>query len=93
MKVSYSYLPRQFSNPDAILGKIRELVIRGDFTLGLTLEKFENEFAEFIGSKYAIGVGSGTDALFLSLKALGIGDAEGYRKDEVSSAAYSDGSN
>lgn len=86
MKVSYSYLPRQFSNPDPILNKIKELVLKGDFTLGATLEKFENNFADFIGAKYAIGVGSGTDALFLSLKALKIGDGEGYRKDEVITA-------
>lgn len=87
MKVSYSYLPRQFANPDAILSDIKELVQKGDFTLGNKLEEFETRFAEFIGAKYAIGVGSGTDALFLSLKALGIGDGEGYRRDEVITTA------
>lgn len=86
MKVSYSYLPRQFANPDPILADIKKLVLKGDFTLGKTLEEFENQFAKFIGVKHAIGVGSGTDALFLSLKALGIGDGAGYRKDEVITA-------
>lgn len=87
MKVPYGYLPRQFSNPDPILAEIKELVLKGDFTLGGRLEEFENRFADFIGVKHAIGVGSGTDALFLSLKALGIGEGEGHRKDEVITAA------
>ena len=87
MKVPYTYLRRQFATPDAILADIKQLVISGDFTLGKTLEQFEKSFAQFIGVKHAIGVGSGTDALFLSLKALGIGDGAGYRKDEVITAA------
>lgn len=86
MKVSYSYLPRQFAEPDAILADIKALVLEGDFTLGRRLETFEKQFAEFIGVKHAIGVGSGTDALFLILKALGIGDNKGYKNDEVITA-------
>lgn len=73
MKVPFSYLPRQFENPDPILAKIKELVTSGALTLGKTVEAFEEAFAAFIGTRYAIGVGSGTDALFLSLKALGVG--------------------
>ncbi len=44
----------------------------GDFTLGKELQKFENKFAKLIGTKYAVGVNSGTDAIKLSLKVLGI---------------------
>ena len=73
MKVGYSYLAKQFAEPDAILADIKALVISGDFTLGKATVEFENKFAQLIGSKYAIGVNSGTDALFLSLKAIGIG--------------------
>lgn len=73
MKVSYSYLPRQFANADEIWVEVRKAVTEGDFTLGPRVEKFENNFAKFIGSKYAVGVNSGTDALRLSLIALGIG--------------------
>lgn len=76
MKVSYSYLPRQFSDCDEIWQRIRELVMQGDFTLGPHVAAFEERFAELIGTRYAIGVGSGTDALFLSLKALGIGPGD-----------------
>ncbi|MCB0333328.1 MAG: DegT/DnrJ/EryC1/StrS family aminotransferase [Bdellovibrionales bacterium] len=70
MKVPYSYLPRQFESHDAILSDISKLVKSGDFTLGEPVTEFENRFAKLIGSKYAIGVNSGTDALFLSLKAI-----------------------
>ena len=43
----------------------------GDFTLGKELEIFEKNFARLIGTKYAVGVNSGTDAIKLSLKTLG----------------------
>jgi len=42
------------------------------FILGKKVEEFEKNFAKYIGVKYAIGVGSGTEALHLSLKVLGI---------------------
>jgi len=45
----------------------------GRFILGNECEKFEKEFANYIGVKYAIAVSSGTAALFLLLKALGVG--------------------
>ena len=52
-------------------------VIENDrYILGKALEKFENDFARFNNVKHAIGVASGTDALFLSLKCLGIGSGD-----------------
>ena len=82
MKVSYSYLPRQFAEIDDLLENIKKFVKTGDFTLGKPLEDFEKKFAKLMGSKYAIGVNSGTDAIKLSLKALGI-----KRGDEVITTA------
>lgn len=73
MKVPFSYLPRQFNNPDPILAEVRDLIVRGALTLGKPVDDFERDFAALIGTKHAVGVGSGTDALFLSLKALDIG--------------------
>ncbi len=72
--VSYSYLPQQFNDEltGKILDDIREVVRRGDFTLGKEVALFEEEFAQACGAKYAVGVNSGTDALFLPLKALGV---------------------
>ena len=62
--------------------KFKKFVATGDFTLGKELTKFERNFAKLIGTKYAIGVNSGTDALKLSLKALGV-----THGDEVITAA------
>jgi dTDP-4-amino-4,6-dideoxygalactose transaminase len=46
---------------------------RGDFILGQDVTKFEEEFAAYCGTKYAVGVDSGLSALELSLRAYGIG--------------------
>jgi aminotransferase EvaB len=68
--VQHNYLGQQFSDKDLILEKIREVVTRGDFTLGREVDRLEEAFAKLVGAKHAIGVGSGTDAIFLSLRAL-----------------------
>lgn len=49
----------------------------GWFILGREVEEFEKEFAKYIGVKHAVGVASGTDALTLSIKALGLGKGDG----------------
>lgn len=82
MKVRYSYLPQQFADCEDLWQELREFVPTGDFTLGKPLTQFEHSFVELIGTKYVIGVNSGTDAIKLSLKALGIGPG-----DEVITAA------
>lgn len=77
-KVQWSYLPRQFSaqNIEEILELFRKFVPTGDFTLGQPVREFERNFAGMIGTRHAIGVNSGTDALKLSLKALGVGPGD-----------------
>ena len=82
MKVRYSYLPQQFEDADDLWQELREFVKTGDFTLGEPLKEFERKFAQLIGTKYAIGVNSGTDAIKLSLKAKGVSNG-----DEVITAA------
>tara|TARA_Y100001970_G_C14259157_1_gene878211 strand:+ start:12535 stop:13632 length:1098 start_codon:yes stop_codon:yes gene_type:complete len=72
MKVRYSYLPQQFENSEDLWRELKEFVKTGDFTLGKPLQEFEKNFAKLIGTKYAVGVNSGTDAIKLSLKAKGI---------------------
>ncbi len=76
MKVSFSYLARQFADIDSYLADVRGLVLSGDFTLGKAVTEFEQRFADLCQMPYAIGVGSGTDALILSLKILGIGPGD-----------------
>ena len=81
--INHNYLLQQFADKEEILGKISALVSRCDFTLGREVDEFEQSICKLIGAKYAVGVGSGTDALFLSLKALGIGEG-----DEVITTPY-----
>lgn len=76
MRVPFSYLDRQFADIDAYLADVRELVLSGDFTLGKPLLEFEQRFADYCGLPHAVGVGSGTDALMLSLKILGVGPGD-----------------
>jgi len=56
--------------------KIREVLESGRFILGENVEAFEKEFAGYCGVKYAVGVASGTDALILCLKALGVSNGD-----------------
>jgi dTDP-4-amino-4,6-dideoxygalactose transaminase len=70
--INHNYLPQQFSDYEEIWQQVKKVVQQGDFTLGHAVDKFEHTFAQMNGAKYGIGVGSGTDALFLSLKALGV---------------------
>ncbi len=82
MRVKFSYLEKQFSNCSGLWTGLKKIVSNGDFTLGKELENFEKNFSKLIGSKYALGVASGTDAIKLSLRMLNIG-----RGDEVITAA------
>jgi len=82
MLVKYSYLKRQFSNSSDLWKKLKKFVDTGDFTLGKELYKFEKNFSKLIGTKYAVGVNSGTDAIKLALKVLGV-----KKDDEVITAA------
>jgi len=82
MRVPYSYLREQFADSEPILRDIKGLLESTQFTLGPPVAEFEERFARLCGAKHAIGVGTGTDALFLSLKALGVGPG-----DEVITAA------
>ena len=71
-------LPKQFSADkiEEILDLFRKFVPTGDFTLGKPVREFEQRFASMIGTRHAIGVNSGTDALKLSLRAAGVGPGD-----------------
>jgi dTDP-4-amino-4,6-dideoxygalactose transaminase len=58
---------------EEITAAIQGVLDRGDFILGQDVHKFEEEFAAYCGTKYAVGVDSGLAALELSLRALAIG--------------------
>jgi dTDP-4-amino-4,6-dideoxygalactose transaminase len=55
---------------------LNRVIERGDFILGEDVGLFEKEFAEFCATPYAVGVSSGTAALFLALLSLGIKEGD-----------------
>ena len=57
---------------DEVRGAIDEVLEGMQLTIGPNVRAFDEEFAAFCGAKHAIGVGSGTDALQLVIRALGI---------------------
>ncbi|HEY7287951.1 MAG TPA: DegT/DnrJ/EryC1/StrS family aminotransferase [Vicinamibacterales bacterium] len=61
--------------PD-VRAAIDRVIARGWFVLGPEVEAFESEFAAAMGARFAVGVGTGTDAIALTLRALGIGPGD-----------------
>jgi dTDP-4-amino-4,6-dideoxygalactose transaminase len=68
---------------DEVMGAITEALSRGDLILRDQLKHFEENMASFVGVEYAVGLNSGTDALYLSLLAAGVGPG-----DEVITVAH-----
>jgi len=83
LKINHNYLFEQFADYSKIFKEIEKVVKRGDYTLGQKVNEFEKNFAKRTGAKFVISVGNGTDALYLSLKALNIG-----KGDEVITVPY-----
>jgi dTDP-4-amino-4,6-dideoxygalactose transaminase len=67
LKQEYQFLKRELTP------KIQGILENGFYVLGEELERFEEDFAKYLGVKEAVGVNSGSDALFLAIKSLGIG--------------------
>lgn len=77
MEVSYVNLSQQHTKiKEEILTAVDKILTQGDFILGEEVLKFEENLAHYCGVKYAVGLNSGTDALFLALKAYNIGPGD-----------------
>ncbi|MCL5291415.1 MAG: DegT/DnrJ/EryC1/StrS family aminotransferase [Actinobacteria bacterium] len=61
---------------DEIGRTLSDVIADGSFTLGSPVKMFEEEFASYCGARHAIGVGSGSDALHLALRALRVGPGD-----------------
>ena len=76
---------RQYASIQSELDKAALSILHsGQYILGKTVEDFENQFASYCGVKYAVGVGNGSDALVMALKACGVKPS-----DEVITTAMS----
>lgn len=73
---------------EAIAAAVERVIASGWFVLGPEVEAFEREFAEACSASYAVGVGNGTDAIMLALRALDIGPGDEVITSPLS-AAYS----
>ncbi|MBX9770705.1 MAG: DegT/DnrJ/EryC1/StrS family aminotransferase, partial [Candidatus Obscuribacterales bacterium] len=62
---------------------VHRVLASGHYILGPELEKFEKDFAKFVGVNYAVGVSCGTEAIYLALAAMGVGPG-----DEVITVAH-----
>lgn len=83
MRVPFVDLKKQYENIKGDIHRALEQSLKQtQFILGSSVEDFEQEFAHYTQTQYAVGVASGTDALFLALKALDVGEG-----DEVITAA------
>jgi dTDP-4-amino-4,6-dideoxygalactose transaminase len=70
-------LKRQYrSIKEEVDSAIQDVLETQAFILGPQVKEFESLFASYCNTKHAIGVSSGTDALLLALKSLGIGDGD-----------------
>jgi dTDP-4-amino-4,6-dideoxygalactose transaminase len=72
----YGHQRQYHSIKKEIDANINEVLESGQYVMGPMLKRFEKELAEYHGLKHAIGVGNGTDALWLSFMALGIGPGD-----------------
>lgn len=78
-------LTRQYKSLENELDSAALRVLHsGQYIMGEEVSEFEKEFAAYCGTKYAVGVGNGTDALMIALMAAGVGNG-----DEVITSAMS----
>ncbi|MGM0442586.1 MAG: DegT/DnrJ/EryC1/StrS family aminotransferase [Fibrobacterota bacterium] len=76
-KVPFYTHQRQYENlKPELTAAMEEVFQSGKYVQGPALAKFEEELKEYMGTEYAIGVGNGTDALWLTFMALGLGKGD-----------------
>ncbi len=81
--IKHNYLAEQFSDYNKIFDRIKKVVKKGDYTLGDEVIKFQENIKKITGAKFCLGVGNGTDALYLALKAFNIKNG-----DEIITTPY-----
>src|SRR4051812_1879542 len=61
---------------DRIADRMADVARSGRYILGPEVEAFEREFADFCGARHCVGVGNGTDAITIALRALGVASGD-----------------
>jgi len=74
---AFDYLRELAEYRPQLEAALRRVVDSGSLILGPEVRSFEEEFARLVGMQHAIGVASGTDAISLALRALGVGNGDG----------------
>ena len=75
--ITFVDLKKEYNSLNKELNEtIQNTISNSNFILGEEVKKFENEFSNYINTKYSIGVNSGSDALYLAIKSLGIGKGD-----------------
>ena len=83
-KVRFANPQKQYADHrEEFIKTFDDVLSRGDIVMRGDLNKFEEDFAEFVGTKYAVGVNSGTSAIYLALRAAGVKNG-----DEVITVAH-----
>ena len=72
----WNYIKEYQDEKDEIFNAIKRVLDSGTLILGENVSKFETEFSSYNDVQFGVGVGNGTDALFLSLKALDFGPGD-----------------
>lgn len=76
-RIGEGHLQRQWEEiGDEVMDKVKEVLPTGKYTLGPHLKKFEDDFAAYSDSKFAVGISSGTKALHIALEAMGLGPGD-----------------
>src|SRR4030042_4847296 len=77
MTIEFVDLKRQYEPlREEIMSRIDQVLAGMNLFLGENVQRLEEEVAKYCGTRYAVGVGSGTDALHLALRAMGIGPGD-----------------
>ncbi len=77
VRIGEGHLERQWEEiGDEVMEMVKEVLPTGKYTLGPHLKKFEEDFAAYSDSKFAIGISSGTKALHIALEAMGVGPGD-----------------
>ncbi len=85
MHVPFVDLKAQYRTiQDEVLAQVSQVLEGMELLLGPNVRAFESEFADYCGAQYALGVANGTDALYLALRACGVGAG-----DEVITVSHS----